>query len=159
MSPQKARSQSGVESKREVRANQISMLKGRVFLQAGATSKGVCTAPLVSAAMGPQSVSTGPELSLMKCLSSLEPLKRRSFKALIIFYLRGKVFSTSDLKQNPAKTHKQDQRGGPLRPPLQKAPAPLCLFNMTPNGQTSQSCPSTLCCGSFPPERNIETEN
>lgn len=56
------------------------------------------------------------------------------------------MFYTSDLKQNLTQTHKQDQHGGP-ESLLEKTPAPLCLFIVTPNGPTSELPfrPQLLC--------------
>lgn len=73
-------------ARKKVRANQISMLNALwdVVLTSRGHFKGNLYSFSVSAARGPSgsSVSTGPELTLMKCLSSLEPLKRRSFKGI-----------------------------------------------------------------------------
>jgi len=78
----KTSSQTGVGSEK-VRANQISMrnaLWDGVLTSRGLHFKGNLHSLSVSAAR--TECVDQPELSLMKCLSSLEPLKRRSFKGI-----------------------------------------------------------------------------
>lgn len=74
-------------ARKKVRANQISMLNALwdgVLTSRGPTSKEISAAFLflLREDHSGSSVSTGPELTLMKCLSSLEPLKCRSFKGI-----------------------------------------------------------------------------
>lgn len=80
----KTSSQSGVCSKKwELIKFPCWMLCGMEFLQAGATSKDISTACLFLL-RGTQWLECvdRPELTLMKCLSSLELWKRRSLKGI-----------------------------------------------------------------------------